>query len=74
MQEKIKLVRLTAAEREAMLRLWRKGYTFAQIAKLHGTYRQKPRSVVLSFRPSFEDFRVHDHFRRLSQFRGPERR
>ena len=72
MQEKIKQVRLTLKEREAMYRLWRKGYTFAQIAKMHGTYRQKPRSVVLSFKPSFEDHRVHHHFRLLRRFRGPQ--
>jgi hypothetical protein len=71
-EKKTQQVRLTSKEREAMYQLWRKGYTFAQIAKSNGTYRQKPRAVVLSFRPSFQDYRVHDHFRRLKQFRGSE--
>ena len=62
--------RLTAKERETMFRLWREGCSFAEIAKKFGTYRQKPRSVVMSFKPSFEDYRRHDHFRRLNQFRS----
>lgn len=69
MQNKQPQQRLSSEQREAMFYLWRKGHGFAQIAKQYGTYRQKPRSVVLSFHPSFEDFRAHDHFRRLHQFR-----
>lgn len=67
--DKTKPLRLSSKEREDMFALWRKGHTFAEIAKKYGTYRQKPRAVVLSFGPSFEDFRCHDHFRRLHQFR-----
>lgn len=74
MKEKVKFARLTRREREAMFCLWRKGYTFARIAQLYGTYRQKPRAVVLSFKPSFEDYRCHDHFRRLSEFRSQQNR
>lgn len=66
-----KQVRLSSDARQSMFRLWRKGYTFAEIAQKYSTYRQKPRAVVLSFKPSFEDFRCHDHFRRLNQFQSP---
>lgn len=72
MREKNKLVRLRTAEREEMFRAWLKGHTYAEIANEHGTYRQKPRAVVLSFKPSNEQFRVHDHFWRLRQLRSQQ--
>ena len=68
MQDKSKRVLLPSKQRQAIYRLWRKGHSFAEIAKRMGMYRQKPRSIVLSFHPSFEDYRAHDHFRRLRQF------
>lgn len=63
-------VRLSSQQRWEIFSLWRKGYTFAEIAQKYDTYRQKPRAVVLSFSPSFEDYRCHDHFYRLQQIRG----
>ncbi len=63
-------LRLSRKDREVIFGLWRNGQTYAEIAKRYNTYRQKPRAVVLSFRPTFADYRCHDHFRRLSQFRG----
>lgn len=57
--------RLTPGERRQMYHLWLQGRTFAEIAKEFDTYRQKPRSVVLSFDPSFAAHRRHHHFRLL---------
>lgn len=62
--------KLTPKERTRMYRLWLKGWTYSEIAKRFGTYRQKPRSVVLSFKPSFADERRHHHYRLLRLWGG----
>lgn len=53
-----------------MYHLWLEGRTFAEIAKQYGTYRQKPRSVVLSFAPGFAEHRRHHHYRLLRHLPG----
>lgn len=62
--------RFTETERKAIFRLWQRGYTFAETARTYGTRRQTTRSIVLRFEPKLEDYRTHDHFRRLRLFRG----
>lgn len=57
----------TLETRQRMRGLWLKGYTFVEIAHQFKTYRQKSRSIVLGFNPTFEDFRQHDENRRVRQ-------
>ncbi len=57
----------TAETRQKMWALWLKGYTFIEIARQFKTYRQKTRSIVLAFDPTFEQFKQHDENRRIRQ-------
>ena len=51
--------------RQDMLDLWLKGYNYSEIARKFNTYRQKSRTVILSFSPALEDFKKHDENRRI---------
>ena len=57
----------TVETRQTMWALWLKAYTYIEIARQFKTYRQKSRSIVLSFDPSFEHFKQHDENRRIRQ-------
>ena len=60
----------TLETRQKMWALWLKGFTFIDIARQFKTYRQKTRSIVLAFDPTFEQFRQHDENRRIRQMAG----
>lgn len=57
----------TIETRQKIFDLWLKGFTYIEIAEQFKTYRQKTRSIVLSFDPTFEQYKQHDENRRIRQ-------
>jgi len=66
--------RFTGEERRLIYRDWRRGQTYAELARRHGTRRQNTRAVVLSFSPRLEDYRMHDYHLRERLFKDALRR
>ena len=67
MEKKRTYARMPLARRNEILAKWRGGWRVSEIADTLDTYHQHVSWVIRSSQPSFEDFRQHDHFRRLRE-------